>query len=432
MSKNVRLINAARLPGTNKDELWDIKISHGRISHLHRHDPNVTRSTQADKVLHAGGRLVAPSLCHAHVHLDKCFLLQDAKYDDLSIEKGDFAEAMTLTGEAKKRFEEDDLLRRGRKLIHESIECGVTAMRAFVEVDEVVKNKCIDAAIKLKHEFSTMCEIQICAFAQLALFSGEDGGVERRKLLEQALANPEVEVVGTTPYVEEDAAKEHENIRWTIAKALSAGKHLDFHLDYNIDPSKKPSVWVAVQELKAQNWHEVAQRHRTICFGHCTRLTAPMFGEDEWQRLAQSIKHLPCSFVGLPISDLFIMGRTLHIPSVVQKHDLNGAISINNVGNAFTPQGNVDPLLLASMSVSIYQAGARRDTEMLYECISTRAKGAIGLGATGALRVRVGDPADLVIFDEPIHDPESPSITIFQAVLTPPSDRQVLFKGVLL
>jgi hypothetical protein len=50
---------------------------------------------------------------------------------------------------------------------------------------------------------------------------------------------------------------------------------------------------------------------------------------------------------------------------MIKKYGLNAAIGINNVGNAFTPQGNCDPLNLASLGVSIYQAGTKADAELL-------------------------------------------------------------------
>ena len=70
---------------------------------------------------------------------------------------------------------------------------------------------------------------------------------------------------------------------------------------------------------------------------------------------------------------------TLPIPSMIKQHGLNAAIGINNIGNAFTPQGSCDPLSIASQGVGVYQAGTKRDAEILYECISTRARAAIGL-----------------------------------------------------
>ena len=69
--------------------LWDISCREGRVSKISEYEevPN----------LQPDGRLVAPSLCHAHIHLDKCFLLSYPKYADLEIQKGDFEEALHLT-----------------------------------------------------------------------------------------------------------------------------------------------------------------------------------------------------------------------------------------------------------------------------------------------------------------------------------------------
>jgi hypothetical protein len=70
---------------------WDICCSkNGVIASLEEHKP-----VQLDQ--ESGTRFLSPSLCHPHIHLDKCFLLSHPKYADLEVEKGDFAEAMKLT-----------------------------------------------------------------------------------------------------------------------------------------------------------------------------------------------------------------------------------------------------------------------------------------------------------------------------------------------
>jgi cytosine/adenosine deaminase-related metal-dependent hydrolase len=99
----------------------------------------------------------------------------------------------SVAGEAKSRFEHDDLMERGRALIEESLNFGVTHMRAFVEVDQAVGMKCLVAGLALKEEFHARCYIQICAFAQDPIFSYEDGGEAMRSLLETALNTPGVE-----------------------------------------------------------------------------------------------------------------------------------------------------------------------------------------------------------------------------------------------
>jgi cytosine/adenosine deaminase-related metal-dependent hydrolase len=78
----------------------------------------------------------------------------------------DFHEALNVTAHAKAAFTLEDVLLRGRRLIRESITCGVTSMRAHVEVDTTVRFSCLEAALQLKEEFKALCEIQIAGMLQ--------------------------------------------------------------------------------------------------------------------------------------------------------------------------------------------------------------------------------------------------------------------------
>jgi cytosine/adenosine deaminase-related metal-dependent hydrolase len=70
---------------------------------------------------------------------------------------------MEFTARAKRSFsaDPDDLFRRGAQLIEESVENGVTSMRAHVEVDEIVGFSCLEVAIKLKAQYEEICYIQV-------------------------------------------------------------------------------------------------------------------------------------------------------------------------------------------------------------------------------------------------------------------------------
>lgn len=350
-------IVGVRIPNSPSSQLWDIAIKDGKIATVDAHDSTAAKDA-GPGILDGCNRLIAPSLCHAHIHLDKCFLLQDPKYQHLQIESGDFNEAMELTNKAKSTFEEEDLLRRGRLLIEESIKFGVTAMRAFVEVDGVVKLACLHAGIKLKEEFKERCHVQICAFAQLPLFSGEHMNHENMNMMLAAVKYEEVEVLGTTPYVEQDIMFQKLNVHWMTGLALENNKHLDLHLDYHLEENKEPFIWEALKNIEEMQWAKSLGGKR-ITFGHCTRLTR--FQEEDWTRLKQEIGHLPLSFVGLPTSDLFMMRTpenrrgTLPIVSLIEKYGFDAAMAVNNVGNAFTPHGSCDPL------VSITQNRAPQD-----------------------------------------------------------------------
>ncbi|KAI5209299.1 Metallo-dependent hydrolase [Aureobasidium subglaciale] len=380
------------LPCTELGSRWDLNLSFsGAIEKINSHNRDLLRALKEDTSsphIDGHGALLAPALCHPHIHIDKAYLLSYPKYAHLQIEEGSFDEAMKLTSKAKSSFEHDDLLERGLRVIDESVQAGVTAMRAFVEVDPIVNLKCIQAGKSLKDKVDRRCLIQLCVFAQLPLFSGEDGGDEIRSLLKKALdPSYSADVIGSTPYVEDNREKMKKNVEWTIDLAIEKDLHLDFHLDYNLDPDTEPLVWFVIDTLKAKNWTNCSKK--SIVLGHCTRLS--LFKENDWKRLRTEIADLPISFVGLPTSDLFMMRTetgargTLPVPLLIKEYGLNAAISINNIGNAFTPQGNCDPLSIASLGIGVYQAGTKRDAEILYECISTRARTAIGLSNDGPL-----------------------------------------------
>ena len=446
--EKVDVISGARIltGGWDLDVQHDIHIEDEKIKDIVPHFIGPSSST-SKKVFDASNCLIAPSLCHAHIHLDKCFLLSDPKFADLELVKGDFAEAMEMTAKAKARFDKDDLLRRGKWLIAESIAAGVTHMRAFVEVDHIVRMKCLDAAIELKRQFAAACEIQICAFAQEPIYSGTHGAINR-ELMEAAVSNELVSVVGTTPYVESDEENMTENIDWAIKMASDSSMHLDFHLDYNLDGSQYAWTDIVAKKLESP---DLCQRDRsstpnsTAVLSHCTRLT--LYDDSAWQTLSQRVRHLELYFVGLPTSDLYMMGKpnnhegggervrgTLQIPQMIQRYGLPGAIAINNVGNAFTPYGSCDPLSIASMGVGLYHAGTEHDAQLLYECVSARAIESIGYPWRS---FAIGEPADFVLFGmggskSSLLSTQRGRKTLQEVVYDPPKERKTIFKGHLI
>lgn len=432
---------------SDSDSKWDLTLFQGKIQKCETHKPLPADFTGvAEGVLDARGKFLAPSLCHPHVHLDKCFLLSDPEYKDLKIQTGTFQEAMQLTAKAKARFQEDDLLRRGRWLIRESIDAGVTCMRAFVEVDAIVRFKCLAAGLKLKEEFEDRCHIQICAFAQEPLFTGPDA-FEGRLLMEQALQeNPNIDVLGSTPYVEDEGkGLDKRNIEWVFEMAVKYTKHVDFHLDYNLDSTKQARTYDVFSS--AYNvFNEM--KDKTIVLGHCTRLT--MMSEEELSNLLNTARSLTnVHFVGLPTSDLYMMDRynksaeqpfsrrrgTLPIIDLRNYYNVNAVLGINNVGNAFTPHGSCDPMHLACLGVGLYQEGAASALKSLYNAVSESAKLAIGLPRFYRWpkdALSAGSPADFVLFGRGTTD-ESEDVRLHKTtqdvVNDPPYHRTTIFKG---
>ena len=442
LGRAISQIKRLRRRDTSREGLWDLHLNLANVQCVRPHGRSDDTKEPKDS-LDSNEAFVLPSLCHPHIHLDKCFLFSHPKYYDLEVVNGDFAEALQLTSRAKARFGEDDLLTRGEWVIKESIAAGVTHIRAFVEVDTTVKFRCLDAGLKLKHRFAPFCEIQICVFAQDPVFSEGKNHPQGKYLIEEALDRDGVDALGSTPYVESNPALMRMNLAWAISTAIQYKKHLDLHLDYNLDSAQSPLVFYALDLLR-EHW-KARNDGRTIVFGHCTRLT--LFTSEEWRRLRAAIGDLPLYFIGLPTSDLFMMSKpneedgggkrvrgTLQIPQMIQKYGIRGAIGVNNVGNAFTPQGNCDPISIASTGVGIYQAGTKADIDVLFDCVSSMAKAAIGFPQPKN-PFENSAPADFVLFKNPMSGDGTKlgssrqRMTLQEIICDPPAHRQTIYRG---
>ena len=75
----------------------------------------------------------------------------------------DFREALEVTSQAKANFleSEEDLYKRGKTLIMNSVAAGVTTMRAHVEVDMTVQRACLIVGLRLQEDLKHLCDVQL-------------------------------------------------------------------------------------------------------------------------------------------------------------------------------------------------------------------------------------------------------------------------------
>ncbi|SPO31830.1 uncharacterized protein UTRI_06667 [Ustilago trichophora] len=390
--------------------------SHTHSQVVSRFTTSSSASSHISACIDAHGNLSIPGgLCHPHIHLDKPYLLSRTP-----LSSGTFEEALTSTSTAKAQFVPSDVEFRMRRLIASSISHGVTSMRAFVEVDPTVGLMCLDEAVKLKREFEGKCEVQLVAFAQDAIFYPDDEETEKemQRLMNEAAQRVEVDVVGSAPYVEslskndqsslgdrertlKQKAQQRKNIRFIFDLARNHGKHVDFHLDYDLLPpgseedgaeSMIPHV-LSLSSTRLWN-HCTTGKNRSVTMGHCTKLTS--FTSDHLSHLSTfPASDPPVSFIALPPSDLYMQGREtpystrsratiplLELHSNPALKNFNWAMGVNNVANLFTPQGDADPLAVLPMMVAVWQSAKPEDCETLIGAISRNARLAAGLACS--------------------------------------------------
>ncbi|KAF8526652.1 hypothetical protein BU17DRAFT_40552 [Hysterangium stoloniferum] len=421
--ENVHLPPAS--PGDKSSgSTYTVRCEKGKIveiSQFHSAEQN-----QAFEYVDGKGGILLPSMCHSHIHLDKCNLLSQCS----ELKSGSFQEAMEVTAKVKESYTSDDLLVRGRHLILESVKYGVTAMRAHVEVDNIVMLKCLEAGIQLKEETKHLCDVEIAIFAQEPLYLSSLSPIPSSHLafLVTAASYLSVSAVGSAPYVEPSHDHALKNIDHIFKIALTHNLHIDFHLDYNISPESKVLTHYVIEQAHVLAW-KTRMVGKRITIGHAPRLG--LLSHPEITELRERIGDLPISIVGLPQTDMYMLGRddpkkprgTLNVPEWKGKFEFPDiAMAVNNVGNPFTPQGSLDPLSLCTFGVAVFQTGLPVDCYNLLDAVTNASKRAVGICAHDrSLALSPGGPADLVI----VHGND----TVQSVVLNPGFERTVIKGG---
>src|SRR4029077_3421889 len=193
---------------------------------------------------------------------------------------------------AKRSFTEADIHARAQRTLEKAIIQGTTRMRTHVEADPRVGLNGFHAIRTLKRDYAWALDLQICVFPQEGLTN--DPGTE--ELLVEACEQG-ADVIGGCPYTDTDPAAQTTRI-FDIARRFDLD--VDFHLDFDLDPS-----WMHLDEVCRQtDAHGWGGR---VAIGHVTKLSAvdPARLTEIGPRAADA----GVAVTVLPATDLFLMGR---------------------------------------------------------------------------------------------------------------------------
>ena len=368
------VLRNARIAGRSA-ETFDIAIADGKIAEI----GNISTDAPAEDV---GGRLVTPGFVETHIHLDKSCIL-----DRCHPETGTLQEAIAQAAIAKRAFTEDDVYERSQRTLVKAILQGTTRMRTHVEVDPRIGLTSFRAIRRLQREYSWAIDLQICVFPQEGLLN--DPGTE--ELLVTA-CEMGADLIGGCPYTDSDP---HGQIARIFNIACRFDLDIDFHLDFDLDPSRMDLDEVCRQTQAFGYGGRVA-------VGHVTKLSALPPGP--FASMARQLADAGVAVTVLPATDLFLMGRSCdhNIPRGVTpahklvEHGVTCSLATNNVLNPFTPFGDCSLIRIANLYANIAQAGAPRELATCFELVTTQPAKLMKLRDYG---VAAGNPADLVVLD---------------------------------
>ncbi len=297
-----------------------------------------------------------------HIHLDKSCILERCH-----AQEGTLAEAIAQVAAAKRGFTEDDVYARGRRTLEKAIVQGTMHMRTHVEIDPRIGLTGFRGVQRLKRDYAWAIDLEICVFPQEGLLN--DPGTEA--LLIAAL-EAGADLIGGCPYTDSDPKGQIARI-FAIAKRFDVD--IDFHLDFDLDPS---TMWIdeVCRQTSTQRWGG------RVAVGHVTKLSA--LPADALAAMARRLAACGVAVTVLPATDLFLMGRA-HDHSVPRgvtpahkllDHGVTCSLSTNNVLNPFTPFGDCSPLRMANLYANVAQLGRPAD---LARCLDMITHGAAKL-----------------------------------------------------
>ena len=355
----------------------DIGCRGGRIAEI-----GALAGRAAAREIAGEGRAVTPGLVDAHIHLDKALLGARAPSRE-----GTVAEAIRVTGAAKRGFTRADIGDRARRVLDMAVRQGTTAMRSHVEVDPIVGLMGFEAILPLRHEYAPAIDLQLCAFAQEGIL--QMPGTEA--LLREAL-HMGADLVGGVPYNDTDA---HRHIAIVFDLAAEFGVDVDFHADFFDEPQHLHALHIA-QETVRRGWQG------RVALGHVSEMAA--LPPDEQEGVARVLAQAGVAVIVLPATDLYLMGRkdvrTVRRGLAPVKRLLAAGVTVaaatNNVRNAFTPLGTAGlPLMGYLLGVAAHM-GADPELGQVLDMLTTHPARVLRLPDHG---LAVGGRADLVIWE---------------------------------
>ncbi len=368
------ILQNCRLPDGRET---DVGCREGRIAEI-----GALTGRPAHRAVDCAGRVVTPGLVEAHIHLDKALLSGRSPSID-----GTLAEAIRVTGLAKRHFTVEDIQARARRVLDMATGHGTTSMRSHVEVDPIVGLTGLEALLPLKQEYAPALDLQLCAFAQEGIL--QSPGTEA--LLARALSAG-ADLIGGCPYNDTDARAQ---IDIVFRLAREFGVDVDFHVDFFDEPQHLHVEYIAEQTVR-HGWQG------RVAVGHLTELGAlPPVEQD---RIIAAIRAARIGVIMLPATDLYLMGRK-DVKSVRRgltpvKRLLAAGVPVaaatNNVQNAFTPVGTADPALMGFLVAIGCHMGTRQDLLQALAMLTDHPARILGLQD---YRLDIGHRADLVVWE---------------------------------
>ncbi|MFL6101105.1 MAG: cytosine deaminase [Actinomycetales bacterium] len=379
------LLRNARLL-SDLSAVQDLRLDEGGIREI---GPGLTAGPEVDgdEVVDLEGRLVTPPLVEPHIHLDAVLTVGQPR-DNVS---GSLFEGIAVWGERVASLTVEDVTQRAREVLRWQLACGVQYVRSHVDVCDP-ELKALRAMSALRDELAGSVDLQLVAFPQQSIY-GYDGGPG---LMRQAM-EVGADVVGGIPHFELTREDGVASVLLAFDLAEEFGRPIDIHCDETDDDHARFVEVMAAETIKRGMSGRVTASHTTAMGSYNNAYAG---------RLITNIARAGLHMVTNPLDNAVLQGRfdtgPIRRGSTRVKQLLAAGVNVSighdSVMDPWYPLGYGDPVQAAFMLAHTGHMSGAPELVRLLEMVTANPAAALGVAGYG---LRVGGPADLVVFDAP-------------------------------
>ncbi len=372
------ILRNARIAGHN--DLTDLGVDDGKLV-------SVDASTTAVRTIDLGGRLVTPPLVEPHIHLDAVLTVGQPRPNA----SGSLFEGIAVWAERAPQLSYEDVQGRVRQILRWQLANGVQHVRSHVDVCDP-ELRALRALADLREEVRGLIDLQLVAFPQQGIL-GFDGGMDlMRKAVDLG-----ADVIGGIPHYELTREDGVESVKFVMALADEHGLMVDIHCDETDDEHSRFVEVMAAETIRRGMSGRVTASHTTAMHSYNNAYA---------YRLITNIAKAGLHMVTNPLDNSVLQGRFDTGPirrghtraKQLIEAGVNVCIGHDSVMDPWYPLGYGDPLQAAFVFVHLGQMSGDSELRRLIDMITVNPAAALGVPDYG---LRIGGPADLVVFDAP-------------------------------
>lgn len=265
---------------------------------------------------------------NAHAHLDRAYTVTKEDFHESLIESTLF-EKWKLVDKVKRESTEEDYLKRIVYACQEQRRKGVTHILSFIDIDDVVGHKAIDAAYAAKAEVAKFG-------VDLRLACQTLKGVTDRKqraLIEARMSF--IDVIGGLPRVEDFDAHMDVLCGW----GRDTGKSLHIHVDQMNDPHEIETELLALKAMEYQLEGKITAIHSISVAAHPVKYRKRVYSLARDAGL--SFVACPTAWIDHRRTDQLMPWHNAVTPvEEMVLHELDVAIGSDNIHDVYKPYSN--------------------------------------------------------------------------------------------